>query len=77
MNLIWESKSFKPENVLTTYARLQSNGEVLMVEVNKRHKTIREWWQHVSDIPKDAASVLVAGQIVHFSGMTMDQRKAA
>ena len=77
MKLIWESKSFKPENVLTTYARLQSNGEVLMVEVNKRHKTIREWWQHVSDMPKDAASVLVAGRMVHFSVMTMDQRHAA
>lgn len=75
--MIWKSKSFKPENVLATYAKLQSNGEVLMVDVGKRHKTIREWWLHISDMKPTESHTLIVGKMVYFSGMTMEQRNDA
>ena len=77
MNVIYKSKAFKPENVSGTYAKLNSNGEVLMVDVNKHHKTIREWWQHVSDMSDGDVSKLQSGKMVLFSGLKMDERKAA
>ena len=43
MNVIYQSTRFAEDNIATTYARLYSNGEVKMFDVDMRHKTIHAY----------------------------------
>jgi hypothetical protein len=76
MNIIFESKHFSPEKVVSTYARLCSNGEVTMFDVDKRHKTIREWWTLSNTLADDVKVKLRLGEQILISGLTMQERAA-
>lgn len=76
MNIIWQSKHFAADKVVSTYARLYSNGEVGFYDVDIRHKTIREWWVQKEEVAADTVEKLQVGKWVLTSGMTMQERKA-
>lgn len=73
MNVIWQSTRFSADKIATTYARLYSNGEVKMFDVDMRHKTIREWWTTREKLPNVE---LRLGEQVYVSGLTMQERNA-
>lgn len=50
MNLIWQSVKFKSENIIATYAKQYSNGEIKFFDVNAKNQTIREYWLLRSDV---------------------------
>jgi hypothetical protein len=71
VKVIWQSTKFDPHKVVSVYARLYSNGEVKVFDVDGRHKTIREWWT-----TRDAFSgaTLRLGEQVLVSGLTTQER---
>ena len=73
MNVIYQSTRFAEDKIATTYARLYSNGEVKMFDVDMRHKTIREWWTTREKLPNVE---LRLGEQVYVSGLTMQERDA-
>lgn len=73
MNVIWQSTRFSADKIATTYARLYSNDEVKMFDVDMRHKTIREWWTTRDKLPNVE---LRLGEQVFVSGLTMQERNA-
>lgn len=73
MNIIYQSTRFAEDNIATTYARLYSNGEVKMFDVDMRHKTIREWWTTRDKLPNVE---LRLGEQVYVSGLTVQERNA-
>ena len=44
MNVTYESRRFDPANIVATYARRYSNGEVKFFDIDAKSKTIREYW---------------------------------
>lgn len=77
MNILFQSTRFRPENIASTYARLYSNGEVKMYDVDKRHKTIREWWTPRENLSDEMSAKLLPGELVLISGKTMQERTRA
>lgn len=75
MNVIYQSKHFSPEKVVSTYARLYSNGEVSFADVDRKHKTIRQWWVNRSELNADVAAKLRWNEQVLTSGLTMQERE--
>ena len=73
MNVIWQSTRFSADKIATTYARLYSNDEVKMFDVDMRHKTIREWRTTRDKLPNVE---LRLGEQVFVSGLTMQERNA-
>lgn len=49
MNIIYESRHFREVDVVATYARRYSNGEIKFYDVNAKSRTIREYWQRDGD----------------------------
>ncbi|MGJ5032428.1 hypothetical protein ACQR1I_36710 [Bradyrhizobium sp. HKCCYLS2038] len=74
--VIFQSKQFAPERVVSTYARLYSNGEVKLFDVDKRHKTLREQWVLSSTLDDETRAKLRLGEQVLISGLTMQQRES-
>lgn len=77
MNLIYQSKHFSPEKVVSTYARLYSNGEVKFFDVNLQHKTIRERWMTIDHVDAETCVKLRCNEQVLVSGLTMQERDDA
>lgn len=50
MNIIWQSVKFNEADIVAIYTRGYSDG----VEVNKKNKTIREWWCRKEDCPYES-----------------------
>lgn len=73
MKVIWQSTKFDPHKVVSVYARLYSNGEVKVFDVDGRHKTIREWWTTRDKLPNVE---LRLGEQVYVSGLTVQERDA-
>ena len=53
MNIIYQSVKFNEKDIVATYARGYSNGEIKFYDVNKKNKTIREYWLHRDDVSKE------------------------
>lgn len=73
MQIIYQSVKFKPELVISVYAREFSNGEVKVVEVNLKGKTIREWATHKDKY--EHADKLNGWNTVQISGPTLQERE--
>jgi hypothetical protein len=54
MNIIWQSVKFREEDIVAIYTRGSSDGTVKVVDVNKKNKTIREWWCRKEDCPYES-----------------------
>jgi hypothetical protein len=73
-NVIYQSVKFDQKNVVSVYARLYTNGDVKFFDVDRKHKTIREWWEQSTKV--DHPEKLIPGEVILYSGMTLEERKS-
>lgn len=53
-NIIYQSKNFNEADIVAIYTRGYSDGTVKVVDVDKKNKTIREWWCLKADCPYES-----------------------
>jgi hypothetical protein len=76
MNIIWQSKGFSDDKIVSQYALLSSNGDVKVFDVDARHKTIREWFTKRTSFPLDVSRCFTLGEKVLMFGLTMQDRES-
>lgn len=55
LKIHWQSVKFNEADIVRQYVRFYSNGEVIIYDVDVKHKTIRERTGTVKDIPSEWA----------------------
>lgn len=86
VNIIYQSRTFKPEDVVSTYASFYT-GEIKFYDVNIAGATVREWWRPTTPADDALRAQWEADALrtrweakgrmqVLVSGMTWQERKA-
>lgn len=65
--VIWQSRYFDLEKVVSTYGRLYANGEVLLSDVDRHHRTVREIAAKDTDLHDDHRAKLRVNEQVLLS----------
>lgn len=74
MNIVFQSAKFNVADIVSSYARLYSNGEVKFFDVNMKGKTIREWYTTQDKV--EIKGALREGETVLYTGLSMQERAA-